>query len=124
MLPVTVRDGDRVAHWAGTDFRTGTDDPVPSTPEVETATSGPDLDVSYRLESAGTVLSTGTVALPRKSDWHWSVTIWAATTSPEEGCFGCFGSRAFALADGFRPLERDSIWLVWSGNSINDPGIY
>jgi hypothetical protein len=124
MLTVTVRDRDRVVHWAGPDFRTGTDDPTPSTPEVQTATSGPDLEVSFRLESAGAVLSTGTVVLPRRSDWRWHVTVWAATTNPEEGCFGCFGSSGFDLAEPFRTPGRDSIWVVWSGNSISGPGIY
>jgi hypothetical protein len=89
MLTVTVRDGHRVVHRAGADFKTGTDDPIPSSPEVETATSGPDLEISFRLESAGAVLSTGTVVLPRRTDWRWGVTVSAATTSPEAGCFGC-----------------------------------
>jgi hypothetical protein len=124
MLTVTVRDGHRVVHWAGADFKTGTDDPIPSSPEVETATSGPDLEISFRLESAGAVLSTGTVVLPRRTDWRWGVTVSAATTSPEAGCFGCFGSRAFDLAQAFRTPGRDSIWVVWSGNSISDPAIY
>lgn len=124
MLTVTIRDGSRVLQWTGSDFRTGIDQPVPSTPRVETATSGPDLEVSFHLENAGSVLSTGTVVLPRRSDWGWGVTILAATTSPEEGCFGCFGSKAFDLAETFRTPERDSIWLVWGGNSLSDPVMY
>jgi hypothetical protein len=124
MLTVTVRDRDRVIQWTGADFKARSDDPTPVTPEVETSTTGPDLEVSYRLESAGAVLSMGTVAVPRRRDWRWAVTIWAATTSPEEGCFGCFGSQGFPLAEAFRAPERDSIWVVWSGNSISDPGIY
>ena len=124
MLTVTVRDGDRLIQWTGSDFRPRSDNPVPSTPEIETKTSGPDLEVTYRLESTGAVLSTGTVSLPRRSDWRWGVTISAATTNPEEGCFGCFGSHAFPLAEAFRAPERDSIWVVWGGNSIDNPAIY
>ena len=124
MLTVTVIDVNRVIRFTASDFRTDADHSIPSTPEVGTATSGPDLQVSYTLDNADTFLSGGTVTLPRRSDWRWHVTISAATTDPEEGCFGCFGSSAFPLAQSFRPPERDSIWLVWGGNSISDPAIY
>jgi hypothetical protein len=70
------------------------------------------------------VVSTGAVSLPRKSDWRWGVDISAATTSPAESCLGCFGSQAFALAEAVRAPEKDSIWVVLTGNSIDNPGIY
>jgi hypothetical protein len=124
MLTVTVRDVGRIIRWTGDDFTVGPDNATPSTPEVETRTSGPDLEVTYVINDGGAVLSSGTVLLPRRSDWSWGVTIEAATTSPEEGCFGCFGSRAFGLPPAFRPPGRDSIWVVWSGNSISNPAIY
>ena len=124
MLTVDVRDNARLIHWSGSDFRSRPENQVPSTPEVETATAGADLLLTYSLESAGTVISTGTVSLPRKSDWRWGVTISAATTNPGEGCFGCFGSQSFPLAEAFRAPGQDSIWVVWGGNSIDDPGIY
>jgi hypothetical protein len=124
MLTVSIRDGDRLIQWTDSDFRPRSGSPVPSTPEVETRTSGPDLELTFRLEDADAVVSTGTVSLPRKSDWRWGVTISAATTDPEEGCFGCFGSQAFPLAEAFRAPERDSVWVVWGGNSIDNPAIY
>ena len=124
MLTVTVRDGDRVIQWTGADFKPGRDNPTPSTPEVNTGTSGPDLEVSFSLENAAAVLSTGTIILPRRSDWRWGVTISAATTDPAGVCFGCFGSSAFLLSEAFRAPERDSIWVVWGGNSISNPAIY
>ena len=124
MLTVEVRDGDRLIRWTASDFSPRSDSPIPSTPEVETQTSGPDLEVTYRLESTGGVVSTGTVSLPRKSDWRWGVTIFAATTNPYQDCFGCFGSHGFSLAEAFRAPEQDSIWVVWGGNSIDDPAVY
>ena len=124
MLTVRVIDKTRVISFNGADFRTDANHPTPSTPEVETATSGPDLQVSYTLENADVFLSGGTVSLPRRSDWRWHVTLSAATSDPQEGCFGCFGAMAFPLAQSFRPVERDSIWVVWGGNSISDPVIY
>jgi hypothetical protein len=124
MLTVEVRDVDRLIRWTASDFRPRSDNPAPSTPEVETSTSGPHLEVTYRLESGGAVVSTGTVSLPRKNDWRWVVTIFAATANSYENCFGCFGSQAFPLAETLRAPGQDSIWVVWSGNSIDNPAIY
>lgn len=124
MLSVTVLDGDRLLRWTGSDFKPRNDNPAPSTPEVDTKTSGPDIQVTFRLENLGTVLSTGTVVLPRRSDWRWHVTISASTENPGEFCFGCFGSTAFPLPEAFRAPGRDSIWVVWSGNSISEPAVY
>jgi hypothetical protein len=124
MLTVTVRDVSRIIRWTGDDFTIGPDLVTPTTPEVGTRTSGPDLEVTYEISDGGAVLSSGTVLLPRRSDWRWGVTIEAATADPAEFCFGCFGSRAFALAPAFRPPGRDSIWVVWGGNSISNPVIY
>src|SRR4051812_12009964 len=70
MLEVSVRDGGRLIQWSGSDFQPSPESAFPSTPEVETATGGPDLELTYRLQSAGTVISTGTVVLPRHSDWR------------------------------------------------------
>jgi hypothetical protein len=124
MLTVTLRDRDRLLTWHGSDFRPRPENATPSTGEQDIFTSGPDLELTYQLESGGEVLSSGSVTLPRRSDWIWGVTIWARTTDPLEGCFGCFGSAAFSLAQAFRAVERDSVWMVWGGNSISDPVIY
>jgi hypothetical protein len=124
MLTVTVRDVSRLIRWTGEDFTIGPDNVTPSTPEVDTRTSGPDLEVTYVINDGDVVLSSGTVQLPRRSDWRWGVTIEAATANPAEFCFGCFGSRAFSLAEAFRSPGRDSIWVVWGGNSISEPAIY
>ena len=65
MLTVTVRDGDRLIQWSGADFEPRPSNGTPSTLEAEVKPSGPDLEVSFRLESSGTLLSAGTVTLPR-----------------------------------------------------------
>jgi hypothetical protein len=46
------------------------------------------------------------------------------TTNPDEACFGCVGSQVFPLAPAYRATGRDSLWVVWGGNSISDPVIY
>jgi hypothetical protein len=123
MLTVTVQDAGRVIRWTGTDFVPRTD-ARPSTPEVNVGRSGPDLVVTFRLETGGVLLSAGTITLPRRSDWRWGVILQAATEDPTDSCFGCIGSKAFLLAEAFRVPARDSIWVYWAGNSINNPVIY
>jgi hypothetical protein len=124
MLTVSVQDDQRVISWSGTDFQSRPSNPSPTTPEVNIKTAGPDLGVTHRLESDGVLLSTGSVTLPRKSDWRWHVSIQVATANPLEVCFGCEGAQAFALVEEFRVSEQDSVWVVWGGNSISEPVIY
>jgi hypothetical protein len=123
MLTVTVRDLDREWTWQGSDFHATTTRPTPTTDQRDTHTSG-SADVSFTLKDSGTVLSEGTVTLPLREDWRWGVTVTAQTTDPRQGCFGCVGSMAFPLAASHRAPDRDSIWVVWGGNSISDPVVY
>jgi len=123
MLTVTVREGHRTWQWHGDDFRSTRDNATPHTSEISTSTRG-EVEVRFRFQTGNQILSEGTVTLPLREDWRWGVDIHAATTDPRLQCFGCFGSRAFALAADFRPVNRDSIWVVWGGNSISNPVIY
>jgi hypothetical protein len=123
MLTVTVRDGQRVWEWHGRDFRSTSENGTPHTPEVNTRTDG-EAEVRFRLATAEQVLSEGAIVLPLRKDWGWGVDIQLATADPRLQCFGCVGSRAFVLAPAFRPANRDSIWLVWGGNSISNPVVY
>ena len=123
MLSVTVRDRDREWTWSGSDFHTTMTQPTPTTDERDTHTKG-SAEVSFRLEQAGAVLSEGSVTLPLRADWRWGVTVIAQTIDPVQSCFGCVGSMAFPLAASHRAPDRDSIWVVWGGNSISDPVTY
>ena len=124
MLTVTVRDRNREIEWTAAAFRDMPANATPSTPEATLGTSGPDLSVAFRLESRGAVLSAGTVTLPRRRDWCWNVSVQSATTDPKFECFACVGSQAFPLAVEYQAPDRDSIWVVWGGNSIRDPVIF
>lgn len=123
MLTVTVHDGDRVTVWTGTDF-TSMQGGVPTTKELDIGTSGPDLQLEFRLENAGTTVSSGTVLLPRRKDWRWNLTVQADSADPRLRCFGCAGSKAFPLAEELRTPTMDSVWAVWGGNSIKHPVTY
>jgi hypothetical protein len=124
LLTVTVQDGEHVMRWSGPDFQPRSNNATPTTPEAEIATSGPDLELTFLLEYQGDLISSGSITLARRSDWRWGISIWAATENPELSCFGCEGSQAFGLPATFQVPERDSIWVVWGGNSISDPVIY
>ena len=121
MLSVTVRDHGSSWTWQGSDFQTVR--PTPTTDEHETGTSGT-AEATFQLAAEGQALSEGTISLPLQRDWRWSVTIMARTSDPRVECFGCVGSKAFPLAASHRQPDRDSIWVVWGGNSISDPVTY
>lgn len=123
MLTMTVRDGARTWVFHGSDFQLRSGNGTPTTPTVSTRTRG-QIQISYELQASGQRLSQGVVVLPLREDWEWGVNIQVATADPTSLCLGCAGSRAFTLAPAFRPPGRDSIWMVWGGNSISHPVIY
>lgn len=120
MLTVSAKDEDRAWTWRGSDFRSSMEWPTPTTRERETRTRG-DLQVSFRLQAQGQVVSEGSVTLPLRSDWRWGVQVVSATSDPGQACHGCTGSKAFPLAREYRGPERDSVWLVWGGHGITEP---
>jgi hypothetical protein len=117
MLTMTARDETRAWTWTPMDFHSSLEWPTPTTRERETLTRG-DIQVSFRLQTAGVTVSEGSVTLPLKRDWDWDVQVVSATSDPKEACFGCVGSKAFPLAAEYRGPERDSVWLVWGPDSI------
>ena len=123
MLTITVQDGDRRWTWSAADFPGPQSAPTPTTPERSTRSAGA-LELTYRFADAAGTVSTGSIALPLRPDWRWGVDLIAATTDPRVGCFGCSGSRAFPIAPAYRSPGRDSLWVVWGGNSISNPVIY
>jgi hypothetical protein len=119
MLTLAVRDDREGWTWRGSDFHSSLEWPMPTTPERDIGTRG-NVEVAFRLEVAGTTLSEGRVTLPLRPDWRWSVQVISATSDPAEACSGCFGSKAFPLEPAYRGPDRDSVWLLWGGNSISD----
>ena len=123
MITITVRDGGRTWVWHGNSFRSTPNNATPNTPVAQTRTSG-QLEFSVQLRDSGAIVGEGTVKLPLRDDWIWSVDLHNATADPRQLCFGCVGSQAFPLSPAYRSPDRDSLWLVWGGNSISHPVIY
>lgn len=122
-LRVTVEDGTRRWTWTNDDFTTSESSGVPTSPSVSTGASGT-AHVAFELRDGATVISAGSIAIPLQGDWAWKVDLIASTEDPKLRCFGCQGSHAFPLAEAWRAEGRDSIWMVWGGNSISHPVIY
>jgi hypothetical protein len=123
MLRVVATDGIQSWSFTDTDFRALNAVQFEG-PQVATATRGT-LAVRYTLVMPnGTIASEGQVTLDLRSDWGWSVSIHGDTLDPRARCFGCLGSRAFALAEPYRSTAADSVYIVWSGNSIGKYVVY
>lgn len=122
-LHVLLADGPSIWKLEGDDF-------VPRGggyligPELSTVMHGT-LSCLFELRGdGGAVLSRGAVDLPLRRDWAWSIIVQPDTTDPALRCFGCFGSRAFALDPAFGSPAADSVYVVWGGNSIKNPVVY
>ena len=123
MLTVTVRDPERLWRWRPSDFTARPAGRTPTTAERRTSATGT-LEVGFQLTDEGVPLSAGSIQLPLSGDWRWSIEIRAVTADPTYGCFGCAGTQAFPLPPRYRAPGRDSIWVVWGGNSISSPRVY
>jgi hypothetical protein len=83
------------------------------------------LQVQFTLtDSTGDHLSSGVVSLDIRADWRWSVDFVLSSQNPFNGCFGCLGYTSFPLDSVFQKGVRDSLYVIWGGNSIKHPVIY
>jgi len=124
MLTVTFREGGRSWQARGPEFTSDASLAVPHTSQWNTGTVG-SIDITFELmDSAGTVAATGQVSLELRADWAWDIEFSNLTEDPRLRCLSCSGSRAFPLAAGYRASGRDSLWVVWGGNSISHPVLY
>ena len=114
LFTVQIQDGARVRTLRGAQL---------DGREFSTATSG-SLRFGYRAVSSTTVVSEGSVEVPLRDDWRYGFDIFVDSLDPRRGCFGCVGAQAFPLAAAFQRSAKDSVWIVWGGNSISNPAIY
>lgn len=88
-----------------------------------TAQSG-EVTVDVSMADAQGSIASGHIALPLRPDWVWGVDVTVDSTNPTRLCLGCMGVRSFALRPGAGRTVRDSLWVVWGGNSIKNPVVY
>jgi len=95
-----------------------------TTPWFQTADAG-SLEVSFHLTALeNDTISEGRLAIPLRGDWQWDIMFTVSSYDPLTGCWGCFGSRAFALDPAYQDTIADSVHVVWGGNYISHPVIY
>lgn len=119
LLSVTVSDGARTRvlrlDHVGAPGQNGR--------EFATRLQG-NLRVAFRFAASGVIVSEGEATVPLRTDWRYGFDIRVDSLNPTRACFGCIGARAFPLAVGYQRTARDSVWLIWSGNNIRNPGIF
>ncbi len=106
----------------GIDF--GTTDLPNYSRSYHTAKSGT-LKVKFTLiDSAGVHSNSGIISLAVKPDLRWSIDFVLSNHNPFYGCFGCIGYSSFRIDHEFQKTNDDSLFVIWSGNSIKNPVIY
>lgn len=63
-------------------------------------------------------------SLPLRDDWRHDLLCAAGTDNPYSLCFGCAGYAAAPLAPLAGMASSDTLFLVWSGQSISNPVRY
>jgi hypothetical protein len=124
MLSVTLREATRTRSLSGCDFLADANLGTPHSAELRTGLTG-DLVVAFVVaDTAGAWSVGGEVTLPLRPDWRWGVQFANTTRDQATQCFGCLGSRGFALPAAARRTDADSLWVVWGGNWISHPVVY
>ena len=90
----------------------------------DTATSGT-LRVSCSvLDGRGRAVATEGLSLPLRPDQRYDAICSAGPHNPYRSCFGCWGFEARSLARAPEFAPGDSLFVVWSRNSISSPVVY
>lgn len=122
LLTVTATAGDWALVVDGDEI--ATDGSPTRSPEFDTPGSGTLTVEAVLREPGGPTLADGSIELELREDWVWGVDLHLADTDPAAMCFGCLGSAAFPVPDTLTGDPRDSLFIVWGGNSISDPVVY
>ena len=120
---VTFSDGKRVYTLERDDFTPVGDTQFNAGP-FDTATSG-ELHVACSvLDERGEVVAAEGVSLPLRRDQRYSVDCTVGQRTPYRMCFGCWGFEVEPLGPERGFVPGDSLFVVWSRNSISNPVLY
>lgn len=123
-LSIVFTDGDSENEISGRVNSSSDTASIYPTSRLPTANAGSLMVHFTLLAPTDDTISTGNAAIPLKPDWIWEITYYVAPYNPIYGCWGCFGSSAFAMDSAYQDTIADSVFLVWGGNSISHPVIY
>ena len=116
-----VDDGSRNRRLQRSDFASQTSYRY-TTGTFETASSGT-ARVACTLSGMQTAI-TGTARIDLRADFEFGVDCLISDSNPYRVCLGCFGYEAVALAPELGFPASDSLFIVWGGNSTDDPVVY
>jgi hypothetical protein len=68
--------------------------------------------------------TTGTARIDLRADFEFGVDCLISDSNPYRVCLGGFGYEAVALAPELGFPASDSLFIVWGGNSTDDPVVY
>lgn len=122
LLEITAQSGDWSMTLTGDEI--GTTESPNYTREFQTPGSGTLLIKAVLKRPDEPVLAEGSIELEIREDWVWGVAVFLTNENPTEMCFGCIGHQAFAVPAGLTGEPRDSLFIVWGGNSIDNPVVY
>ena len=125
LLSLTFDDGAGLESAVIRPPRNASVPPDPATSSLhETRTSG-DLEVRLVLARAADTLTSGTIHLPLRPDWRWSVEMFVAPSgTPLDQCTRCAGWLAFAVTDPLRPTAADTLYVAWAGSTLSQHVAY
>lgn len=90
----------------------------------ETAQTGTLSLQATLLAADGSELTRGSLDLPLRRDWYYSVWFAIQEQDPCIGAFGCGGSTSFPVDARLGLSGEDRFWIYWGGNSISSPVVY
>ena len=120
---MTFDDGKRTRTLERDDFSTGGGERYDAGP-FDTATSGTLRVACSVLDGRGRALATEELSLPLRPDQRYDVDCSAGPHNPYRSCMGCWGFEARPLKRERGSAPSDSLFVVWSRNSISNPMIY
>ena len=126
MISVSISDGRSKWRFHSEDFEHNPNYIMAwCAPEIETRTEGLLVLQFYLRDPNGGIVSNGQIELPLKGDWRWGINIWHEHRNPYFACWGCAGYKSFPiLRSECKTSEKDSVFVVWGGNSISNPVWY
>jgi hypothetical protein len=123
MLSIQFSENGRRRVVSGTDFVVDGSFAQPHTRWYSTATAGT-LTVDFTVRDAeGASVAEGEIELQLQPDWQWEVHFLIDDRNPALGCLGCIGHRAFVIPPPVATTPRDSLYVIWGGNSIKNPEV-
>jgi hypothetical protein len=131
-IQIRIENGQEIRRFSNSDFKERENPTIEkATPVVDLSSSGVmNIEFVFADVNSRDTLSNGTIQIELKEDWIHTLYFMAESgeADPTEGCFGCLDTFSFEIDTASlspdSPFIGDSLYVILSGNSINEPVIY